>query len=90
MMTTAEVAEMLLGERGASRSSELVMLMQERGYKSTADPHQLLQAVKCALQRQPQRFKATGPKWSLIGEPLNLTRNGYGGYGGRSAAIRGG
>jgi hypothetical protein len=83
MMTTAEVAELILGERGPLRSAELVVLMQERGYKSTADPQQLLNAVKLAIGRQPQRFVANGPKWSLIGEPLNLPRNGYGGYGGQ-------
>ena len=87
MMTTAEVIEMLLGERGPSRSAELMVLMQERGYKSTADPQQFLNAVKCALGRYPNRFKATGPKWSLIGEPLNLSKNGYGGYGGQGRTI---
>ena len=67
MMKTGDVIELILRERGTpTRPSELVVLMQERGYKSTADPQMLLNAVKCTLQRHPQLFRETAGKWSVF------------------------
>jgi hypothetical protein len=66
MMKTADIVELLLHECGPMRAAELVVLMRERGYKPGGNPHQLLNAVKCALQRHPQRFSETAGKWSLV------------------------
>jgi hypothetical protein len=56
-MPLTEVAEMLLRERGPMRLTELVVTMQQAGFRRGAEPRQLMQSLRWANKRYPGRFE---------------------------------
>lgn len=60
-----DAAEVVLRERGPLRVNELVVALQDRGYRVDADPAVLSNSVSKSLNYHPERFyKVRGGRWS--------------------------
>lgn len=56
-MPLTEVAEVILKERGPMRLVELVLAMQQAGFRKDADPRRLMQSLRWANKRYAGRFQ---------------------------------
>lgn len=63
-----EVAEIVLKECGPLTPVELVVAIQDRGYRADANPRQLVASLRNAVRRYPGRFQ-TGQdgRWGVLG-----------------------
>lgn len=60
-----EVAEIMLRERGPMQPVELVIAIQETGYRAEANPRRMVAALRSSVRRYPGRFTVGDDgKWS--------------------------
>lgn len=65
-----DAAELVLRERGPLRVVELVVALQDRGYRADCDPSVLANSVSKSLQYHPERFhKGRGGRWGISSAP---------------------
>jgi hypothetical protein len=57
-MRMADVSAILIGERGPMTAVELVIAMQQRGYRPEANPNLLVRSLATTLKRAKGRFRA--------------------------------
>lgn len=55
-MSLVDVAELVLRDAGPLWPTELVLTIQERGYRTDADPRKLLNSLQTSLKRNRERF----------------------------------
>lgn len=60
-----DVAESFLRDRGPMTPTELVVAIQESGYRPDANPRRLIAALRTTAQRYPERFlRGDDGRWS--------------------------
>lgn len=65
-MSLTGAAELLLQERGPLRLMELVILLQQAGFRPKADPRRLIQSLRWANSRYPGRFtEGDNGRWAV-------------------------
>jgi hypothetical protein len=66
-MALTNIAEQVLRERGPMTPTELVVMLQEQGYRATADPRRMVAALRNSVQRYAGRFSvALDGRWSVV------------------------
>jgi hypothetical protein len=66
-LSLSDVAEQVLREAGPLRAVEVVLAVQERGYRPGADRHSLLNNLSQAFKRNGHRFVIdTNGRWSSV------------------------
>jgi hypothetical protein len=64
-MALTDIAEQVLRERGPMTPVELVVMLQEQGYRADADPRRMVAALKNSVRRYPGRFVVkTDGRWA--------------------------
>lgn len=63
-----DVAEIILRDRGPLTPTELVVAVQEAGYRDDANPRRLVAALRSSVRRYPGRFNVNGGKWGASTE----------------------
>jgi len=68
-MPATEMAENILREVGPLRLAELVVAMQERGYRADAEPRRLAASLRWSLRQNPSRFqRGDDLRWTVGGQ----------------------
>jgi hypothetical protein len=66
-LSIADATETVLRSRGPLKATELVVAIQEQGYRSGANPRKLLNSLKQAYKRNGHRFAiAADGKWASV------------------------
>jgi hypothetical protein len=61
-----DIMDEVLRERGPMSPTELVVMLQEQGYRADANPRRMVAALKNSVRRYPDRFAVGGDgRWSV-------------------------
>ena len=65
-MALTDIAKKILRESGPKTPTELVVAIQEHGYRDDSDPRRMIASLKNAARRYPERFKTDDKgRWAV-------------------------
>jgi hypothetical protein len=65
----SDVSAVLIREKGPMTAVELVLAMQERGYRAETRPNLLVRSLGTTLKRNRGRFRVVDGRWGLAAPP---------------------